>query len=204
MKTTLCSALAFVTAAMPLLAQREVPDVPAPIKALIPPDSKILDAASADLNGDELADHVVVAEDGGDADAEDPTRTVFVIQQKAGGEFAIAARSDRAVLAKSSGGAMGDPFDGVSAKKKEFTLSHFGGRREKWTASYTFGYSRIDHAWQLIRVEGSRWSETAEMQRFKPPHDFGKIAFQDFDAEKWQGVGEGYRKSKLSQPKIPE
>ncbi len=42
------------------------------------------------------------------------------------------------------------------------------------------------------------------MQTFKPPHDFGKIASQDFDAEKWQGLGDGYRKSKLSKPKIPE
>ena len=204
MKSTLYGALTFALLATPLLAQREAPELPAPVKALIPPKSHILDAASADLNGDDLADHVVVVEDAANAEAEDPTRTVFVIQQKATGEFTVAARSDRAVLAKSSGGAMGDPFDAISAKKKEFTLSHFGGRREKWTASYTFAYSRIDNAWQLIRIEGSRWSENAEMQTFKPPHDFGKIALEDFDAEKWQGRGEGYRKSKLSKPPIPE
>ena len=197
-------ALAFTFLASAVPAQREPAKLPPEVKALIPEKREILDAASADLDGDELPDYVVVAEDTSTADAEDPTRTVFVIQQKAAGEFAIAARNDHAVIAKSSGGAMGDPFDSVSAKKKEFTLSHFGGRREKWNASYTFGYSRIDKAWQLIRVEGSRWSETAEMQTFKPPHDFGKIAFEEFDAEKWQARGEGYKKSKLSQPPIPE
>ena len=204
MKTTLCGGLTLAILALPLLAEREPPELPAPVKALMPPNSKILHAASADLNGDNLPDHIVVAEDATTPDAEDPARTVFVIQQSAAGEFAVAARSDRAVLAKSSGGAMGDPFEAIRAKKKEFTLTHSGGRREKWTASYTFGFSRLDNAWQLIRVEGSRWSENAEMQTFKPPHDFGKIALEDFDAEKWQGVGEGYRKSKLSQPKIPE
>ena len=204
MNFTLCSALTFAVVALPLLAQPEPPVLPAPVKALIPSKSKVLDAASADLNGDDLPDHVVVAEDGTDADAEDPARSVFVIQQNAAGKFTIAARSDRAVIAKSSGGAMGDPFDGISAKKKEFTLTHFGGRREKWTASYTFGYSRIDQAWQLTRIQASRWSETAEMQIYKPPHDFGKIALEDFDAEKWQGRGEGYKKSKLSKPAIPE
>lgn len=99
---------------------------------------------------------------------------------------------------------MSGSFDGVSAEKKAFTLSHAGGRRDKWTASYTFGYSRINQAWQLIRVEGSRWSEDGETRTDKPPHDFGKSAFADFDAGKWQGRGEGYRKSKLSKPAIPE
>lgn len=206
MKRTLSAgfALAFTFLASSLLAQREPAKLPAEVKALIPAKSEVLDAATADLDGDDLPDYVVVAEETSEPDAEDPTRTVYVIRQKPAGEFAIAARNDHAVIAKSSGGAMGDPFDSVIAKKKEFTLSHFGGRREKWNASYTFGYSRIDNAWQLIRIEASRWSETAEMQTFKPPHDFGKIAFEEFDAEKWQGRGEGYKKSKLSKPLIPE
>ena len=204
MKTLCGGAIAFALVASSLIAQREPLNLPDEVKAFIPANTRILDAATADLNGDELADYVVVAEDATDAEAEDPTRSVIIIQQKSGGAFAIAARSDRAVIAKSSGGAMGDPFDGITAKKKEFTLTHFGGRREKWTASYTFGYSRIDQAWQLTRIEASRWSETAEMQTFKPPHDFGKIALEDFDAEKWQGRGEGYKKSRLSKPPIPE
>ena len=206
MKTTFSVgfALTFALLANSLLAQREPAELPAKVKALLPAKSKVLDAATADLDGDDLADYVVVAEENSGPEAEDPTRTVFVIQQKPAGEFAVAARNDRAVIAKSSGGAMGDPFDAVSAKKKEFTLSHFGGRREKWNANYTFGYSRIDQAWQLIRIDASRWSETAEMQTFKPPHDFGKIAFEEFDAEKWQGRGKGYKKSKLSKPLIPE
>ena len=206
MKTTvsLGAALTFAFLASSGLAQGEPAKVPPEVKALIPEKREILDAASADLDGDELPDYVVVAEDTSKPDAEDPTRTVFVIQQKAAGEFAIAARNDHAVIAKSSGGAMGDPFDSVTAKKKEFTLTHFGGRREKWSASYTFAYSRIDQAWQLVRIEASRWSETADIQTFKPPHDFGKIAFEEFDAEKWQGRGKGYKKSKQSQPPIPE
>jgi hypothetical protein len=53
-------------------------------------------------------------------------------------------------------------------------------------------------------VEGSRWSENGETQTFKPPHDFGKIAFENVDAEKWQGLGEDYRKSKLSKPPIQQ
>ena len=206
MKTTVSvgAALSFVVLASSGLSQDERAKLPAEVRALIPAQTTLLDAASADLDGDDLPDYVVVAEDTSKPDAEDATRTVFVIQQKPEGEFTIAARNDHAVIAKSSGGAMSDPFDAVTAKKKEFTLTHFGGRREKWSASYTFGYSRIDQAWQLIRIEASRWSETAEMQTFKPPHDFGKIAFEEFDAEKWQGRGQGYKKSKQSQPPIPE
>ena len=203
MKTSLSAACAFTLLTTSLLAQSDEVQLPEKVKALIPAKTEILHAATADVDGDELADYIVAAEDTASADAEDPTRTVFVIRQKPEGEFGIAARNASAIISRANGG-LSDSFEGVKAEKKQFTLLHSGGRRDKWTAAYTFGYSRIDQAWQLIRVEASRWSETGEMQTFKPPHDFGKIAFADFDAEKWQGLGEGYRKSKLSKPKIPE
>ena len=203
MKTILCGAVTSALLAASLPAQAEPAQLPADVKALIPETTEILDSASADLTGDDLADYVVVAERTNSADPEDPTRTVFVIQQKPAGTFAVAAQNDRAVITKMNGGLSGS-FDSISAQKKGFTISHSGGRREKWTANYIFGFSRIDNAWQLIRVEGSRWSEKGEVRTFKPPHDFGKIAFEEFDTEKWQGVGEGYRKSKLTKPLIAQ
>lgn len=203
MTSTLCRALTFILLASSAVAQQDEIKLPVEVNALLPANSAILGAATADLNGDELADYVVVTEETASRDPEDPTRTAFVIVQKPEGKFAVAARNDRAVISKANGG-LSEAFDRITADKKTFTLSHAGGRRDKWTADYTFGFSRIDQAWQLIRVEGSRWSEDGALVTFKPPHDFGKIAFEQFDAEKWQGLGEGYKKSKLSKPPIPE
>jgi hypothetical protein len=202
MKRILCGAVIFALLTM-VQAQTDEVTLPAEVKALIPAKREILGAASADLNGDNLSDYVVVAQETESAEAEDPTRTVFVIEQKPEGEFVIAARNDRAVISKMNGG-LSDSFAGITAEAKTFSISHEGGRRDKWHAIYTFGFSRLDRAWQLIRIEGNRWSEAGEVHTYKPPHDFGKIAFEEFDTEKWQGLGDGFRKSKLSKPKIPE
>lgn len=193
-------------ATTPLCAQRMTATLPAAAKAILPAQGKLIDAASADLDGDGVLDYVAVteAEPQSSAPEEDPTRIVFVIRQKPAGTFQVAAKNPHALIAKSLGGGMGDPFDSLSAGTKKFTLSHFGGRREKWTANYTFSYSSIDQAWQLTEIKASRWHNDARLQTFRPPHDFGKIAFQDFDAEKWQGRGAGYRQSKRSQPLISE
>ena len=203
MNKALCAAAMLALSISSLAAQGKEIELPAEVKALIPAKTEILGAATADLNGDDSPDYVVVAEETSPADPEDPTRTVFVIAQKAEGKFTVAAQNDKAVITNANGG-MSGTFDGISAKAKTFEISHSGGRRDKWHAIYTFGFSRIDQAWQLIRVEGNRWSEDGKVHTYKPPHDFGKIGFEEFDTEKWQGRGEGYRKSKLSKPSIPE
>ena len=202
MKRILCGAVTLALLTI-LQAQTDELTLPAEVKALIPAKRDVVGAATADLNGDDLPDYVVVAQETESANPEDPARTVLVITQKPAGEYAITARNDRAVISKMDGG-LSDSFAGITAKAKTFSISHEGGRRDKWHAIYTFGFSRVDQAWQLVQIEGNRWSEDGAVHTYKPPHDFGKIAFEDFDTEKWQGRGEGYRKSKLSKPMIPE
>ncbi len=202
MNKTVWSALTLALLATSLHPQTEPAKLPAEAKSLLPAQGEILDAASADLNGDGVPDYVVVTEAKGNATPDaDPTRTVFVIEQEPAGKYKIAARNNHAVMAKSDGGGMGDPFDAVTADKKAFTISHLGGRREKWTLHYIFRFSPPDDDWFLSGVDAGG---DAKPQKFRFPDDFGKIAFQDFNTDKWQGRGAGYQKSAKSQPPIPQ
>ncbi len=128
-RRALCRALTFTLLTASLFAQSDELRLPADVQALIPAKTEILGVATADLNGDDLPDHVVVAQETASADPEDATRTVLVIEQKAEGQFAVATRNDRAVISRQNGG-LSDSFGGISAEKKTFTLSHQGGRRE--------------------------------------------------------------------------
>lgn len=89
MKEVLCAALNFTLLTTSLLAQADEIKLPPQVRALIPEKREILGAATGDLNGDDFPDYVVVAEETAAADPEDPTRTVFVIEQKPRGQFAV-------------------------------------------------------------------------------------------------------------------
>src|SRR3712207_4214451 len=131
MNQILCGALTCTLLAISAAAQTDDVTLPTEVKSLIPANTAILGAATADLNGDEPAGYILVVEATCGAEAEDPTRTVLIIEQKPERKFAVAARSDRAVITKPNGG-LSDCFDRVTAGKNTFTLSHSGGRRDKW------------------------------------------------------------------------
>jgi hypothetical protein len=81
MKRILCGAVTLALLTI-LQAQTDELTLPAEVKALIPAKRDVVGAASADLNGDDLPDYVVVAQETESADPEDPARTVLVITQK--------------------------------------------------------------------------------------------------------------------------
>jgi hypothetical protein len=172
-----------------LLAAPTTVQIPQEIKPFIEANSKVLDIASADLNGNGTNDYVFVVERNADGKPQDPIRTVIVLIRARSGILKVVAKNDRAVLCKGCGGVWGDPFETVEAKKKKFIIHHFGGSREKWNCSYTFGYSSKDDVWQLIRVQDTRHLDDPKQKVFAPPRDFGKIDFSEFDSENWRGIG---------------
>jgi hypothetical protein len=91
-----------------------------------------------------LPDYVVVAEETSGADPEDPTRTVFVIEQKPEGKFVIAARNDRAVISKANGG-LSDSFEGIKAEKEgihAFVLRRSAGQVDRQLPSVIRGLAK--------------------------------------------------------------
>ncbi len=171
--------------------------IPPAVKPFVAPGTLPLSLSNADLNGDGLEDFILVLErqkaKPSDPEIEDRQRILLILVRKPDGRLVEARRNDRVVYCSTCGGVMGDPFQGVEAGLKTFTVSHYGGSSWRWSVDYKFGYSRRDDTWQLVQVKESSSHagdpEKAENKTYRPPKHFGKIDISDFDPEKWKGQG---------------
>ncbi len=145
---------------------------------------------SADLNGDGTKDFILVTEkktaQANDEEIESE-RTLMILTRDGAGTLKIAKTNKEVVYCKSCGGAFGDPFDSVEAKRGQFTVVNYGGSAWRWSEIYQFNYSRIDKTWQLVRVESNSYN-TLDPNKIKTkirtPKSFGKIDIADFDLNK--------------------
>jgi hypothetical protein len=120
-------------------------------------------------------------------------RPLLILVRDATGALKLSKRSAKAVGCKDCGGVMGDPFQGIHIEKGRFTVEHYGGSSWRWSANYTFGWSRRDQSWQLVRVEHQSFHATdpgtVETTVHTPPKDFGLIDVTEFDPEDYLGKG---------------
>ena len=159
------------------------------VQPFVEKDTTVLVVERGDLNRDGREDAVLVLEP---AEPDQP-RPLLILVRDEKGALKLAKRSAKAVGCKECGGIMGDPFQSIRIEKGRFTVEHYGGSSWRWTASYTFGWSRRDQSWQLVRVEQSSFHATepekAETTVHKPPKDFGLIDVTDFDPDDYRGRG---------------
>jgi hypothetical protein len=169
-------------------------DIPYELKRFIPPGTRLLDFAVADLNGDDLRDYIFVTEDqekgkGATDVEEERQRTLFIAIRSKDGALKIVKKNDSIVFCSTCGGVMGDPYAGIEASGKTFTVSHYGGSAWRWQFSYKFNYSRIDDTWQLVRVEETTFNslepDRVKTKIYRPPKDFGKIDIADFKPDSY-------------------
>lgn len=177
-------------------AQTAAVQVPAEISPFVEKGSKPIALAPSDLNGDGLKDYILVLE------RENPTkmdehdypknqRPLLILVRGANKKLTEAKRNETIVMCSNCGGVMGDPFMGVTAGLKTFTVNHYGGSSWRWTADYKFNYSRIDKTWQLVRIEKTNFhssepKKTMERKIMTPPKDFGKVDIADFDPSDYE------------------
>jgi hypothetical protein len=154
-----------------------------------------IEVERADLNGDGLSDYLLVLEklQGEDEDDPERERILLIIVRKPGGALEVAGRSDSAVRDDQCGGTFGDCFQGVSAKRRMFVISEFGGSGWRWNRKSTFKFSSRDQTWQLVRVEEESFgvSDPSNVKRnvYVPPRDFGKIDISEYDPLGFLGEG---------------
>ncbi len=88
---------------------------------------------------------------------------------------------------------MGDPFMGIQVGTQTPTVQNYGGSAWRWSADFRFDYSRRDDAWQFVRVTDTTFHATQpdkmKTKVRKPPKDFGKIGFGEFDPERYVRKG---------------
>ena len=98
----------------------------------IPPNYRIMDLSSADLNNDHYIDYVLVLQSIGEAWDGNEARPLLIILGSAKERFSLLARNDNIVLPKNGGGVFGDPYKGLSLKNGYIAVEHSVGVNWKW------------------------------------------------------------------------
>lgn len=170
-------------------AQSDDLKIPAEVKPFVEKGTKAIALESADLNGDNLKDYVLILEkEKPEKDKQDfpvKQRPLLIIVRDKKNKLSAVKRNENMVMCSECGGVMGDPFDSVKVGKNTFTVSHYGGSGFRWSAEYKFNYSRIDKTWQLVQVKKASFhvSDVNNVTRtvLTPPKDYGKIDVADFN-----------------------
>lgn len=178
-------------------AQNQVVNIPDDVKPFIEKGSKPIALETADLNGDNKNDFVLVLQRDkhtktDEMDYPENQRPLLVLVRGKDKKLIEAKRNEKVVYCSGCGGIFGDPFAGISTGKNTFTVKHYGGSAWRWSADYKFNYSRIDNTWQLVRVEKTFYhnvrpmNETLKKTVLTPPKDFGKVDIADFDPNDYE------------------
>ena len=201
LRVTATRIFASICLSLPLFCQAsdyiEGKDIPADLRPLIMPGTKLLAFVAADLNGDDKSDYVYILEKqpshAGDAPVDTSQRPLHIAIRQADGKLKLVKSNEKIVFCSTCGGVFGDPFADLTAGKKSFAVSHYGGSAWRWANTYQFNYSKKDDTWQLVMVSESSFHATqpdkGKEKTYKPPKHFGKIDIADFDPEKFKGVG---------------
>ena len=157
------------------------------VKVFVEKDRTAIALESADLNGDGTKDYILVTEKTKPQptdDDNDDSRSLLILIRDRAGKLTLAARNEKIVYCRSCGGAYGDPFDGVEANRKSFTVYNYGGSWQRWGDYYQFNYSRRDRTWQLVFVQkinyDSHYADKVKTKKFTPKK-FGKIDIANFN-----------------------
>jgi hypothetical protein len=141
------------------------------------------------LNGDEIEDVLLIAENPAQKDA---PRQVLVLEGQKDATLKVADMGAKAALCQGCGGTMGDPFqDAVLLKDNTFQLNFEGGSREKWKRSVDFQYDTNLKKWLLVRDEHYVYDSGGgdkPIHTIKTPNDKGfvKTPLAAFDVQQGQ------------------
>lgn len=172
--------------------------------------SKIIDYKQADLNGDGIQDYLIVLEvqkkQTLDSDIVQKRRSVLILIRQQDKSLKLAKRNNNVVACATCGGTFVDGFAEILVNNRKFSISnHSGGNSANTVDTYTFAYLRRENTWQLNRVE-TKQEELSKDSEYKyvmkPPNDFGKIDFADFDSDLYLGQGDGYTPRKRAKNKV--
>jgi hypothetical protein len=156
----------------------------------IPQEYGLLGSARGDLNRDSLEDMVLVLYKKGEdtSDMDHPAkRPLLLLIGQPDSTYKLAAKNDNAVYCKNCGGMLGAPFQDIVIKNGYFSVEHYGGSAWRWTRTITFKYAAEENKWYLHK-DGHESFHVDEPKKVKSKilttKDFGKVAFEDFDAYK--------------------
>lgn len=126
------------------------------IDSLVPDKYVKVAVEEGDLNGDGVADALLLVEASDNASlisGEGAKRSLLIVVGDASGKFRVVRRNDNIVPCKTCGGVSGDPFGYMKINGAEgFKLVVEGGSREGWSYEYDFVYSASVSDWLIQKV----------------------------------------------------
>lgn len=125
---------------------------------------EIRDSVELDFNEDGIVDYVGVQEVPLDKERDEwwnelSLRILFAIASDGEGQYRLDFQDANLIRARTEGGMMGDPYDGIEGSGTSFTTHAVGGSSDKWSESYTYTYR--DGTWYLTASEdayGYAWN----------------------------------------------
>lgn len=117
---------------------------------------EIRDSVELDFNEDGIVDYVGVQEVPLDKERDEwwnelSLRVLFAIASDGEGQYHLDFQDANLIRARTEGGMMGDPYDGLEGSGMSFTTYAEGGSSDKWTESRTYTYR--DGTWYLTASE---------------------------------------------------
>lgn len=171
--------------------------IPAELKALIAPGTRLLAFEAADLNDDGRPDYLFVLEKQKgrkeDPEIEQGQRLLEIALRRDDGSLTVVKTNDKIVYCSTCGGKYGDAFAGISAGTGTFSVGNYGGAVRRWANDFQFRYAPGERTWLLVAASESIYHiahpDKLVTESFEPPKDFGKIDIADFDPKQFKGVG---------------
>tara|TARA_B110000046_G_scaffold118107_1_gene124925 strand:+ start:665 stop:1585 length:921 start_codon:yes stop_codon:yes gene_type:complete len=157
---------------------------------IVPKNYSILDTVSGDLNRDEFLDYILVLKKNNEEntsnfmDDKQELRPLILLVGNSKNELTKVGQNDTTVLCYDCGGAMGDPYTGITIKNGYFSVEHYGGSSWRWTTIITYKYSKKEKNWFLHKKGGVSFHASTPNnieEKVKTKKDFGVVKFEDFN-----------------------
>lgn len=153
------------------------------LSSFIPKNYAILDTSFGDFNMDGKLDALIVLKVKGESDTSNADRPLLILEGIDKDKYKLAGRNDHIVFCASCGGAMGDPYEGVSIEKGTFTVMLYGGSAWRWTQDIIFFYDGKKGKYMLYQDMGESYNSTKpnKVKKIKNQKDkWGKVSFEEY------------------------
>ena len=153
------------------------------LTSFIPKNYAILDTSFGDFNMDSNLDALLVLKVKGESDTSNVDRPLLILEGISNDKFKLAGRNDNIVFCASCGGAMGDPYQGLTVVKNSFAVMLYGGSAWRWTQTITFAYDADKKKYILQSDKGESFNSTDpnKVKKIKNQKDqWGKATFEAY------------------------
>jgi len=130
-------------------------EIPAELKPFILQGYEVLDFINEDLNADKLTDYILILRSKGedtltfDNPDWDVPRPLLLLIRQTNSQLNLATENTKIIYCRHCGGAMGDPYQGMSFKNGNLLFDFYGGSSWRWAETISFRYDKTKKNWFL-------------------------------------------------------